>query len=70
MQQTPMTARVAIDRAKCQGTGYCVRIAPRLFELGPEPPVRFRGDELTESDVALVRDAEDACPTRAISVDE
>ncbi len=64
------TRRVTIDRAKCQGTGYCVKLAPHLFQLGASPPVQFHEEVATDADDQLLRDAEDACPTRAISVDE
>ena len=65
-----MASRVTVDRAKCQGTGYCVKIAPHLFKLGESPPVRFDEDAVSECDAGRLRDAEDACPTRAISVNE
>jgi ferredoxin len=65
-----MTPTVTIDRAKCQGTGYCVKIAPHLFELGESPPARATGCASNEVDAELLLEAEDACPTRAILVDE
>ena len=61
---------VMVDRLKCQGTGYCVKIAPRLFKLEGEGPAEVQRDRIADIDPDLVTEAEDACPTRAISVDQ
>ena len=61
---------VIVDRVKCQGTGYCVKIAPHLFKLDGPGPVEFDRDLVKDADVDLLHEAEDACPTRAISVVE
>ncbi|MEG3586730.1 MAG: ferredoxin [Actinomycetota bacterium] len=56
-----------INREICQGTGYCVRISPELFELEDstqakvlvaEPPAEFEEEILEASTL---------CPTRAIT---
>ena len=63
---------VTVDPAKCQGTGYCVRIAPAAFKLEGAGPARFEADPAHEvSAEALIEAliaAEDTCPTRAITV--
>jgi ferredoxin len=59
---------VVIDRLKCQGTGYCVKIAPGLFRLDGGAPAEVNHGRLQETDPDLVTEAEDTCPTRAILV--
>ena len=58
---------VVIDRLKCQGTGYCVKIAPGLFRREGGAPAEVNHGRL-ETDPDLVTEAEDTCPTRAILV--
>lgn len=60
--------KVVIDRVKCQGTGYCVKIAPHLFKLKGAGPVEFAQAQAKEGDLELMFEAADTCPTRAISV--
>jgi len=60
---------VMVDRLKCQGTGYCVKIAPLLFKLEGEGPAEVLPDGIADVEPDLVFEAEDTCPTRAISVD-
>lgn len=57
---------VKVDENLCQGTGYCERIAPEVFELRGEVSQVVMvepGAELAEK----VQEAEDLCPARAIS---
>ena len=57
--------RVSIDDAACQGTGYCVRVAPDLFELaGAVVSVKTETVPAHLEDAA--REAEVLCPARAI----
>jgi ferredoxin len=58
--------RVTVDEGTCAATGECERICPEVFTveevsrvLIPEPPPELQG---------LVREAEAACPTGAITV--
>jgi ferredoxin len=63
-----LSKRLVVDRVKCQATGYCVKIAPHLFKLEGPGPVEFAQDQAKEGDLELMFEAEDTCPTRAISV--
>lgn len=59
--------KVEVDEMLCQGTGYCVRVAPELFELvdgiakvlvvDPDPSLADK-----------VNEAERICPSRAITL--
>jgi ferredoxin len=60
--------RVEVDEDCCGGFGQCVTLCPSVFELTdagyavvllPDVPAEFEG---------LVRQAEQACPTHAITV--
>jgi ferredoxin len=60
---------VRIDPDICACTGYCVEVAPAVFELdgegptvvlSPHPPLELAGE---------VREAENLCPTSAIRVE-
>lgn len=60
--------RVTVDRQLCQGTGFCQRLLPRVFqvEAGKSTVVDERPGE--EFRVAL-EEAEDLCPTGAVRVE-
>ncbi|MEQ8718930.1 MAG: ferredoxin [Acidimicrobiales bacterium] len=59
--------RVEVDEIVCQGTGYCQRIAPEVFEVVDgiaKVLVSDPGEELHDK----VDEAERICPSRAITV--
>jgi len=57
--------KVSIDEAACQGTGYCVRVAPDLFEL-TGPVVTVKASVVPAHLEGAAREAEVLCPARAI----
>jgi ferredoxin len=70
---------VQIDPSACILSAICVGIEPRLFQIGQEPYVELieasgisRGTEYTfeatETEVQMIEEAVDSCPTRAISM--
>lgn len=59
------SVKVSIDEAACQGTGYCVRVAPDLFELGGAV-VSVKVDTVPVHLEDAAREAEVLCPARAI----
>jgi len=72
--------RVKIDVGLCITASNCVGIAPKLFQIGDEPYVELldrKGTpqgydyafDATDEEVALVEEAVESCPTRAISCD-
>lgn len=58
---------VTVDRDRCEGTGFCVRLATEHFELDDQGIARFRagGGELN---LELAEEVEALCPTNAIRV--
>lgn len=61
---------VRIDPTECALTGYCVEVAPSMFNI----PTNAMAAVVTTpwpnavADVALAREAEGYCPTRAIKL--
>lgn len=64
-----MGLSVTVDRARCQATGYCVKLAPALFRLEGDGPSRFEPERPDAVDLDSLYEAEDTCPTRAIKVE-
>ena len=70
---------VQIDTSLCITAANCVAIAPQLFQIGDEAYVELldgegavRGTEYTfeatSTEMELLEEAVDSCPTRAIRV--
>ena len=70
---------VQIDPEACILAATCVGIEPKLFQIGQEPYVELndangnsRGTEyifeVSESELQMIEEAVDSCPTRAISM--
>ena len=66
MSEPEALATILVDRERCQGTGYCEELAPRLFHLDSEGIVTVLNQAASEAELELARQAEDVCPTRAI----
>lgn len=70
---------VQIDRSACILAANCVGIEPKLFQIGQESYVELmdangtlHGTEYTfaatETELEMIEEAVDSCPTRAISM--
>ncbi len=70
---------VLIDPSVCILSANCVGVEPRLFQIGQEPYVELTDAsgishgteytfEATETELEMIEEAVDSCPTRAISV--
>lgn len=60
--------KVAVDPVRCGCTGYCVKIAPMVFQLPSEGPARVIEAAPVDEHADLVKEAETVCPTNAIHV--
>jgi ferredoxin len=58
--------RVAVDRELCVGSGSCEVLAPDVFEVDDDGVLEVLVAEPHDDDVPAVRDAVQACPTRAL----
>jgi ferredoxin len=61
--------RVKVDPGKCQGTGYCTMVSPAVFELGDDGLATVLQSEVDDSQRELMIEAQNTCPTQAITVD-
>lgn len=62
--------KVEVNQDACIGCGACAAICDKVFELNDEGLSEAKVEEVSEKDSQEVRDAADACPTGAISVEE
>lgn len=62
--------RVSVDAALCIGCGICEGIDPEVFSLANSPTAEVIMDPVTGAHQATSREAAEACPTAAISIDE
>ena len=58
--------RVEVDRDKCASTGGCEAMAPDVFEIGDDGELVVLIPEPGDVDLPDVRNAVQACPTRAL----
>jgi ferredoxin len=63
-------SRVEVDRERCVGSGNCEALAPDVFEVDDDGVLIVHRPEPTEDEVPDVRNAVQACPTRALSLPE
>ena len=57
---------IRVDPLICQGTGYCARIAPDVFEVEGRT-ARVKQPHPPEAMSELMEEAATLCPTRAIT---
>lgn len=60
--------RIEIDYAACAGTGMCESFAPEVFRVEDDGSLTVLQDQPAEDLRQAVLDAEESCPTEAISV--
>ena len=58
--------RIEVDRDRCASTGGCEAAAPDVFEIGGDGALVILRPEPPQEEMATVRDAIAACPTRAL----
>ena len=60
--------RVVVDRELCVGSGSCEMLAPAVFEVDDDGVLVVLLPQPADDDVPAVRDAVQACPTRALTL--
>ena len=63
-------SRVEVDRDRCVGSGACEALAPEVFEVDDDGVLIVHLPEPPEDELADVREAVLACPTRALTLSE
>jgi ferredoxin len=62
--------KVNVDPQRCRGHARCVALAPEAFHfLDLEDRAEADQDAVNRADVALLLEAEQECPERAITVE-
>ena len=67
-EQGARSWRVEVDRDVCMGSGLCIVYAPDTFDIVDE--ARSFVKQPVGGDIAQVRAAVEACPTRALRLTE
>jgi ferredoxin len=68
--------KITVDRDRCVGSAYCQRIAPATFDLDDDGIAFVVATDSAGTGAgadgadAAVREAETACPSMAISIQE
>ncbi len=63
--------RIKIDERQCQGFGLCAEVAAQLFKVGERDGYAIAlVAELSDEQLQAAREAEAACPMRAIQIVE
>jgi ferredoxin len=62
--------KVFVDPDICMGCGVCETISPKVFKMGSEPYASVLVDVVPPEEEANVREAMDACPESAITIQE
>jgi ferredoxin len=60
-------SRVEVDRDRCVGSGACEALAPAVFEVDDDGVLAVLR-EPAEDELPDVREAVQACPTRALTL--
>jgi ferredoxin len=59
-----------VDEDLCIGCGSCEDLCPAVFQIGDDGYAHVIADNPDSEHYGCVRDAEAACPTTAISIEE
>ncbi|OLS03686.1 ferredoxin [Tissierella creatinophila] len=62
--------KAVVDRDACISCGLCATICPEVFELDDEDIAVVIADPIPEDAVDSAKEAEESCPTEAISIEE
>jgi ferredoxin len=60
--------RVDVDRDRCVGSGTCEMLAPAVFQVDDDGVLAVLAPEPPDGELPAVRDAVQACPTRALGL--
>jgi len=60
--------RVQVDFGLCESNGFCMAVAPKVFELGDDDVLTVLDPEVTPENETLIREAVRQCPRQAITI--
>lgn len=59
--------RVVVDRDRCEGNAFCVKIAPEVFQLDDDEYAVVIADPVPAEQTAMAEQAIADCPRAALS---
>lgn len=62
--------RIVVDRDRCTGLGMCEGVAPDVFEVGDDGALVLHLEEVPADRADEMREAVEACPTEALSLQD
>lgn len=62
--------RITADRARCEGHGVCVAVAPAVYDLDDDAVVRLRHETVPADLERTATDGARACPVAALTTKE
>ena len=66
-----MKIKTWVDKNTCISCGTCIAIAPEIYEYDSDGKAKAKVEVVEDSNlIQKVRDAEVACPTHSIKVEE
>lgn len=61
--------KACVDRDACIGCELCVNICPEVFEMDDDSIAVVKGDIIPSEVEASAKEAEESCPTDAITIE-
>jgi ferredoxin len=62
--------KITVDRARCEGYGFCEEKAPALLRLDSEGELEILSDEVSEEEQDHARLAIRSCPVAALRLQD
>ncbi|NNN18680.1 MAG: ferredoxin [Acidimicrobiaceae bacterium] len=62
--------RITVDFDRCRSNAVCADLAPEIFEVRGDGYLYLLKENVSGSDITLVEEAVDGCPTQAISISD
>ncbi|AJW40299.1 hypothetical protein NY08_2271 [Rhodococcus sp. B7740] len=61
--------KVHVDYQRCTGLGMCESLAPLFFEVNDDGDLELLKTDISQGELASVREAVAACPTEALRIE-
>jgi ferredoxin len=65
-----LAVKVAVDRNRCEGYGFCEEKAPEMFQLDEDGQLEVLSESAPEDQLDAVRRAVRSCPVAALTLNK